>query len=80
MPERGLNQPRAGTSIPAEAAAPEVREWDRTFLASGRHFPQQAPTPSVRFRSRMQLAPSFTAERICRSETALQTQTIMAVL
>ena len=80
MPEAGPNQPNAGTSSPDEEAVPKGRESDRTRLASGTHFPQHAPMPSSRVRSRMQLAPSFTAERICRSETALQTQTIIAVL
>jgi hypothetical protein len=53
------------------------REAHNAALASGRHLPQQVPTPSSRVRSRKLLAPPLTAWRICRSETALHTQTIM---
>jgi hypothetical protein len=56
------------------------READNAALASGRHFPQHVPTPSSRVRSRKLLAPPLTAVRICRSETALQTHTIMAAI
>jgi hypothetical protein len=52
-------------------------EADNVALASGRHLPQQVPTPSSRVRSRKHVAPFFTADLMCRSETALQIQTIM---
>jgi hypothetical protein len=66
-----------------QAEAAELRESsdaDRVALASGTHLPQQVPTPRSRVRSRMQVAPSLTAARICLSETALQMHTIMRVL
>jgi len=47
------------------------------LLASGRHLPQQVPKPSSRVRSRKLVAPSLTAARMCRSETALHTQMII---
>jgi hypothetical protein len=58
----------------------ESREADKVALASGTHLPQQVPTPSSRVRSRKFLAPSFTADLMCLSETALQTHMIMPVL
>jgi hypothetical protein len=54
------------------------RDADNAAFASGTHLPQQVPTPSSRAMSRMQVAPSATAERMCLSETALHTHTIMA--
>ena len=56
------------------------REAANADLASGRHLPQQVPTPKSRVRSRNEVAPSLTAVRICRSETALHTQTIMGTI
>jgi hypothetical protein len=53
------------------------KQADSAALASGRHLPQQVPTPRSRVRSRRLLAPPLTALRICLSDTALQTQTIM---
>ena len=58
----------------------ESREADKVALASGRHLPQQVPTPSSRVRSRKFVAPPFTADLMCLSETALQTQMIMTLL
>ena len=55
----------------------EPSEADKVALASGTHLPQQVPTPSSRVRSRKFMAPSFTADLMCLSETALQTQMIM---
>jgi hypothetical protein len=49
-------------------------------LASGTHLPQQVPTPSSRVRSRKFVAPPFTADLMCLSETALQIHTIMLAL
>ena len=68
-----------GEECPEEAFW-ESSEADNVALASGMHFPQQVPTPSSRVRSRTQVAPFFTANRICRSDTALQTQMIMVLL
>ena len=56
------------------------REEAKADLASGRHLPQHVPTPNSRVRSRKEVAPLLTAVRMCRSETALHTQTIMRVL
>jgi hypothetical protein len=53
------------------------KQADSAALASGRHLPQQVPTPRSRVRSRRLFAPPLTALRICLSDTALQTQTIM---
>ena len=58
----------------------EARQAVKVTLASGRHLPQQVPTPSSRVRSRKLAAPPFTADLMCRSETALQTQMIMSAL
>ena len=55
-------------------------EADKAAFASGTHLPQQVPTPRFRVRSRMLAAPFFTADRMCLSDTALQTQMIMGVL
>ena len=44
--------------------AQDARQEARAVLASGRHLPQQDPTPSSRARSRMVVAPPFTALRI----------------
>ena len=68
-----------GEEWPLEVFWPSS-EADRVARASGMHFPQQVPTPSSRVRSRTQVAPFFTADRICRSDTALQTQMIMWLL
>jgi hypothetical protein len=61
-------------------AAQWPNEADRAAFASGTHFPQQVPTPSSRLMSRNEVAPSLTAARMCRSDTALHTQTIMRVI
>jgi hypothetical protein len=58
----------------------DSKEAVKVALASGRHFPQQVPNPSSRVRSRKLQAPPFTADLMCRSETALQTQIIMGLL
>ena len=58
----------------------ESSEADKVALASGTHLPQQVPTPSSRVRSRKLLAPPFTADLMCLSETALHTHMIMSVL
>jgi hypothetical protein len=68
-----------GEEWPAEAFWASS-EADSVARASGTHFPQQVPTPNSRVRSRTQVAPFFTAERMCRSDTALQTQIIMGLL
>jgi len=57
-----------------------LNDSDRVAFAAGTHLPQQVPTPSSRLMSRSELAPSLTAARICRSDTALHTQTIMGLL
>jgi hypothetical protein len=64
-------------ATPADSARGSS-EAESVARASGRHFPQHVPKPSWRVRSRKLLAPPFTAERMCLSETALQTQMIMA--
>jgi hypothetical protein len=48
--------------------------------ASGTHLPQQVPSPVVRLSSVTEEMPPLTAERMWRSETALQTHTIMGLL
>jgi hypothetical protein len=63
-----------------EDSVREPSEADNVALASGTHLPQQVPTPSSRVRSRKFVAPSFTADLMCLSETALQMQMIMVVL
>lgn len=55
----------------------DPKDADKAALASGTHLPQQVPTPSSRVISRMHVAPSLTAARMCLSDTALHTQTIM---
>ena len=62
------------------AESQDFREEANADLASGRHLPQQVPTPRSRVRSRNELAPDLTAERIARSETALHTHIIMPAL
>jgi hypothetical protein len=57
-----------------------ANDADRAAFASGTHFPQQVPTPSSRLMSRSEVAPSLTAARMCRSDTALHTQTIMGAI
>jgi len=61
-----------------EVGADTLQE-ESAILASGTHFPQQEPTPKTRARSRMLVAPPFTAWRIWRSETALQMHTIIVL-
>jgi hypothetical protein len=67
------------------ANAASIEDWphawseaDNAAFASGTHFPQQVPTPKSRVRSRKLAAPFFTAVLMCLSDTALQTQMIMA--
>jgi hypothetical protein len=67
----------AGENSPDREDSHAFREEARADLASGRHLPQQVPTPNSRVKSRKQVAPPLTAVLICRSETALHTQTIM---
>ena len=90
MPGRGVKAsigglerefpPRGGLQAAARASGwlGDSSEAERAALASGTHLPQQVPNPSCRERSRMLVAPQATAVRMCRSETALQTQMIMA--
>jgi hypothetical protein len=76
----GVSQSANSGTAGENRCDPDSQAWrqaDNAALASGRHFPQQVPTPSSRVRSRKLLAPPLTAVRICRSETALQTHTIM---
>jgi hypothetical protein len=61
----------------AKSARCAARHAERAAFASGRHFPQEVPTRSSRVRSRMHEAPPLTAARMCLSDTALQTHTIM---
>jgi len=70
----------AGEKNPVATESRASRDADNAALASGRHLPQQVPTPSSRVRSRRLAAPPLTATRICRSDTALHTQTIMAAI
>ena len=70
----------AGEKRLGRAESHAFREAANADLASGKHLPQQVPIPKSRVRSRNELAPPLTALRMCRSETALHTQTIMAVL
>jgi hypothetical protein len=70
----------AGEKKPGLRESRAARDADNAALASGRHFPQQVPTPRSRVRSRRLFAPPLTALRICRSDTALHTQTIMAAI
>ena len=71
-------------SVRGEEKKAGVAQWpndsDRVAFAAGTHLPQQVPTPSSRLMSRIDVAPSLTAARICRSDTALHTQTIMGVI
>jgi hypothetical protein len=72
---------QADASVAESArASSALRDSDRVALASGTHLPQQLPTPSSRLRSRKLHAPPLTADRMCRSDTALQMQMIMALL
>src|ERR1700723_1737067 len=89
MPGRGVKAsigglerefpPRRGLQAAARASGwlGDSSEAERAALASGTHLPQQVPNPSCRERSRMLVAPQATAVRMCRSETALQTQMIV---
>jgi hypothetical protein len=67
-----------------KAGATDSPQWlndsDRVAFAAGTHLPQQVPTPSSRLMSRSEVAPSLTAARICRSDTALHTQTIIGAI
>jgi hypothetical protein len=78
--ERG----QTANSVRGEEKKAGVAQWpndaDRAAFASGTHLPQQVPTPSSRLMSRSEVAPSLTAARICRSDTALHTQTIIGLL
>jgi hypothetical protein len=58
----------------------EARQAARVACASGKHLPQQVPTPRSLAKSRTRVAPHLAACRIWRSETALHTQTIMAAI
>ena len=54
-----------------------VRQPAIVARASGTHLPQQVPSPVLRLSSVTEETPPLTAERMWRSETALQTHTIM---
>ena len=70
----------AGEKSPGREESHAFSEEAKADLASGRHLPQQVPTPKSRVRSRKQVAPPLTAVRMCRSETALHKQMIMGVI
>ena len=91
MPERAAtdrSRARNGCRGRAQAAAKVAGEkqvvWSRSARqpaivarASGTHLPQQVPSPVSRLSSETEETPPLTAERMWRSETALQTHTIM---
>jgi hypothetical protein len=70
----------AGENRPGRAESHALSEAANADLASGKHLPQQVPTPKSRVRSRNEVAPPLTAVRMWRSETALHTHTIMVLI
>ena len=74
---RGRAQAAAKPAERQLVSSRSARQSASATRASGTHLPQQVPSPVWRLSSLTQLTPPLTAERMCRSETALQTQTIM---
>jgi hypothetical protein len=56
------------------------RQADKVACASGKHLPQQVPTPNSLVKSRRRVMPLWAACLIWRSDTALHTHTIMAAI
>ena len=89
----GRRRPVQNLPMPAQSAAAQahsaVNAWTAVRAAPcsatssrtrGPHFPQQPVTPSSARRSRTFCAPSSRLERMRRSETFRQTQTIISTL